>query len=29
MRYLIALLIGIGVLFGINFFADLFSMPRP
>ncbi|GAA1929155.1 hypothetical protein GCM10009689_05010 [Brevibacterium antiquum] len=29
MRYLVALIIGIGVLFGINFFADLFSMPRP
>ena len=29
MRYLVALVIGIGVLFGINAFADLFSMPRP
>ena len=29
MRYLVALIIGIGVLFGVNYFADLFSMPRP
>ncbi|MBM6589718.1 hypothetical protein [Brevibacterium sp. RIT 803] len=29
MRYLVALIIGIGALFGINAFADLFSMPRP
>lgn len=29
MRYLVALIIGVGVLFGINYFADLFSMPRP
>ncbi|WP_193071550.1 MULTISPECIES: hypothetical protein [unclassified Brevibacterium] len=29
MRYLVALIIGIGALFGVNAFADLFSMPRP
>ncbi|MCF2572228.1 hypothetical protein [Brevibacterium sp. UCMA 11754] len=29
MRYLVALIIGIGALFGINAFAGLFSMPRP
>ncbi|GAA1861247.1 hypothetical protein [Brevibacterium marinum] len=29
MRYLVALIIGIGALFCVNAFADLFSMPRP
>lgn len=29
MRYLVALIVGIGALFGINAFADLFSLPRP
>ncbi|MDN5877774.1 MAG: hypothetical protein L0H69_13995, partial [Brevibacterium sp.] len=29
MRYLAALIIGIAVLFGVNAFAGLFSMPRP
>lgn len=29
MRYLVALIIGIGALFGVNAFVGLFSMPRP
>ncbi len=29
MRYVVALLIGVGVLFGVNQFTGLFSLPRP
>lgn len=29
MRYLVALIIGIGALFGVNAFVGLFSLPRP